>query len=168
MVDPRCVDVSSCVSRHLGSQQAQPQHGLSCKDPCPPCTLQTSPPVMVGCCSVQSVACGTYHLRMCLSPTANGFSSACAVALCNAAAVQQVQQQQQLSPDCTLRSLCLRDTSNGTSHSVLHYHFHAWPDHGTPSSSSGIRAVCKHLGPVRDTGAPILVHCSAVGVQGRG
>jgi hypothetical protein len=74
----------------------------------------------------------------------------------------QVDQQRQFGPDCTLRTLALTCSSTGATHTLSHYHFHAWPDHGTPDSSSGIRAICSALAPARETGRPIVVHCSAV------
>lgn len=81
----------------------------------------------------------------------------------------QVAQQVPFGPDCILRTLQLSRTGdNATQHTVSHYHFTTWPDHGTPDSSSGIRALCRALGPARASGRPILVHCSAVSVCGCG
>ncbi|WIA40685.1 hypothetical protein OEZ86_004381 [Tetradesmus obliquus] len=73
----------------------------------------------------------------------------------------QVEQVVPFSPDCTLRVMRLSSTSSERSHMLCHYHFHAWPDHGTPGSSAGLRAVCRSLSTARESGAPVLVHCSA-------
>lgn len=73
----------------------------------------------------------------------------------------QVEQQEPFSPDCTLRTLRVTCTASGATHTLSHYHFHAWPDHGTPDSSSGIRAMCRALAAARASGQPIVVHCSA-------
>ncbi|KAF6254095.1 protein-tyrosine phosphatase-like protein [Scenedesmus sp. NREL 46B-D3] len=74
----------------------------------------------------------------------------------------QVEQVVPFSPDCTLRVMRLSSSSGGdASHRLCHYHFHAWPDHGTPCSSAGLRAVCRALSTARECGAPVLVHCSA-------
>jgi protein tyrosine phosphatase len=75
----------------------------------------------------------------------------------------QVMRQEEFGPDCTRRVLQLSCEATGATHHLHHYHFHAWPDHGTPDSSSCIRAMCKALKPDHATGAPIVVHCSAVG-----
>jgi protein tyrosine phosphatase len=79
----------------------------------------------------------------------------------------QVEQVVPFSPDCTLRVMRLSSTSSDGSHMLCHYHFHAWPDHGTPGSSAGLRAVCRSLSTARESGAPVLVHCSAVRRHGR-
>ncbi|WIA20381.1 hypothetical protein OEZ85_004802 [Tetradesmus obliquus] len=78
----------------------------------------------------------------------------------------QVEQVVPFSPDCTLRVMRLSSTSSERSHMLCHYHFHAWPDHGTPGSSAGLRAVCRSLSTARESGAPVLVHCSAPCSQG--
>jgi hypothetical protein len=77
---------------------------------------------------------------------------------------RQVEQQGKGGAECTLRQLRVTCTTTGSTHTLSHHHFHAWPDHGTPSSSSGIRAICRELAPARASGHPILVHCSAVSV----
>lgn len=82
--------------------------------------------------------------------------------LCVGMACPQVEQQRSFGPDCTLRTLALTCSSTGATHTLSHYHFHAWPDHGMPDSSNGIRAICRALAPARETGRPIVVHCSAV------
>jgi len=51
-----------------------------------------------------------------------------------------------------------RDGKPATS-TVHHFHFHAWPDHGTPEHSIAIRMLCDAL--PADRRAPIVVHCSA-------
>jgi len=51
--------------------------------------------------------------------------------------------------------------SSSGSHLLSHYHFHAWPDHGMPESSAGLRAICRSLSTARATGQPVVVHCSA-------
>jgi hypothetical protein len=74
----------------------------------------------------------------------------------------QVEQVVPFSPDCTMRVMRLSSAASDASHMLCHYHFHAWPDHGTPGSSAGLRAVCRSLSTARESGAPVLVHCSAV------
>jgi protein tyrosine phosphatase len=76
--------------------------------------------------------------------------------------MQQVQQQEPFGDDCTLRKLQLTCSKTGATHSVCHYQYHAWPDHGTPKSSSSIRALCRTLDAVRAPGHPVVAHCSAV------
>ncbi|KAG2437341.1 hypothetical protein HXX76_005998 [Chlamydomonas incerta] len=44
---------------------------------------------------------------------------------------------------------------------VLHLRYNAWPDHGTPADSGAIRSLCDLLGPVREAGRGVVVHCSA-------
>lgn len=73
----------------------------------------------------------------------------------------QVEQVVPFSPDCTLRVMRLSSLSSGGVHMLSHYHFHAWPDHGTPDSSAGLRAICRSLSTARQSGNPVLVHCSA-------
>eukprot|EP00878_Enallax_costatus_P032416 GHUV01035624.1.p1 GENE.GHUV01035624.1~~GHUV01035624.1.p1 ORF type:complete len:306 (+),score=75.01 GHUV01035624.1:411-1328(+) len=73
----------------------------------------------------------------------------------------QVEQVVPFSPDCTLRVMRVADISSGCDHVLSHYHFHAWPDHGTPDSSAGLRAVCRSLTTARDSRKPVVVHCSA-------
>lgn len=53
-------------------------------------------------------------------------------------------------------------------HTVMHMHFHAWPDHGRPAGPAAVRAVCTQLdellcreGCSRDQAGPVVVHCSA-------
>ena len=58
---------------------------------------------------------------------------------------QQGQQQQQ-QPDVLW---------------VNHYHYTAWPDHGVPPSTAGVRALCHALDDCRRAGSTIAVHCSA-------
>eukprot|EP00877_Chromochloris_zofingiensis_P003629 jgi/Chrzof1/13267/Cz07g26240.t1 len=59
------------------------------------------------------------------------------------------------------RQLLLTHTSSGASYTLDHYEVSSWPDHGTPTSSAGIRDVCKMLAPIRTSGLPVVVHCSA-------
>ena len=75
--------------------------------------------------------------------------------------LHQVERAVEFTADCTLRVLRIFNSSTGDSHLLSHYHFHAWPDHGAPRSSGGIRAICAALSPVRASSTPILVHCSA-------
>lgn len=45
---------------------------------------------------------------------------------------------------------------------VLHFHYTAWPDHGTPTTANHILAfVQKSSQSSRDTDGPIVIHCSA-------
>lgn len=90
---------------------------------------------------------------------------------CTAAAAclhPQIEQVVPFSPDCTLRVMRLSDLGSDSSHLLSHYHFHAWPDHGIPDSSAGLRAVCRALSTARESGAPVVVHCSAVSGRGGG
>lgn len=79
----------------------------------------------------------------------------------------QVERVVPFSSDCTLRTMRLSNISSalprGGDHVLNHYHFHAWPDHGTPDNSAGLRAVCRSLSTARDSGKPVVVHCSAGG-----
>lgn len=74
----------------------------------------------------------------------------------------QVEQQESFGADCTLREMQLSCTTTGATHSFSHYHYHSWPDHGVPKTSSSIRTLCRALDPVRASGRPVIVHCSAV------
>ncbi|KAI8467718.1 MAG: protein tyrosine phosphatase 3 [Monoraphidium minutum] len=44
---------------------------------------------------------------------------------------------------------------------VNHYHYTAWPDHGVPPSTRGVRALCHALDDCRRASCHIAVHCSA-------
>lgn len=50
----------------------------------------------------------------------------------------------------------------GPASRVVHFHYHAWPDHGVPSTTQPLRdlvAAVKQL-ELQDAG-PTVVHCSA-------
>ena len=59
--------------------------------------------------------------------------------------------------------LCVPDVQEPFPRRVMHYHYHAWPDHGIPAAASSLRRLCG----VMDTAAkgrasaPVIVHCSA-------
>lgn len=96
----------------------------------------------------------------------------------------QVEECTPFSSDCTLRLLKLAPAqaaggraneepqaeagasaaAAATPHEPLllrHYQFTGWPDHGTPGSSAGLRALSRALAPVHSVAAPVVVHCSA-------
>lgn len=73
----------------------------------------------------------------------------------------KVISAQQLGKDFICRSLRLKEINSGLTHVVDHYHYFAWPDHGTPEETEGIRQLCSTLDPIRDSSRPFVVHCSA-------
>lgn len=52
-------------------------------------------------------------------------------------------------PGAIRRTLRVTRPANGASHTLQHYHYHTWPDHGTPKETEGIRALCHALDAVR-------------------
>jgi tyrosine-protein phosphatase non-receptor type 9 len=95
-------------------------------------------------------------------------------------------RQQPLGNECTLRAIEISGLPGGEVVRCSHLHYYAWPDHGRPRTTSGIRAMCHHLEALRAAGtsssaaaaddavtaassaaaaaaagAPIVVHCSA-------
>ena len=55
-------------------------------------------------------------------------------------------------------------TVQGSHCQVVHFHYHAWPDHGVPSTTQPLRdlvSAVKQL-EVQEAG-PAVVHCSAGG-----
>lgn len=61
----------------------------------------------------------------------------------------------------TKRGMVIINTLTGLTTQVEHYHYHAWPDQGTPDSSCGIRQLSQLLGPAQERSGPVVVHCSA-------
>jgi len=63
--------------------------------------------------------------------------------------------------DFTIRSLKV-EMAGEDSHTVKHFHFTSWPDHGVPPFSNAILSFVRHVKNVKsvDSG-PIVVHCSA-------
>ena len=45
----------------------------------------------------------------------------------------------------------------------MHYHYHAWPDHGIPAAATSLRRLCDTLesAPKQRGIGPPIVHCSA-------
>ena len=69
-------------------------------------------------------------------------------------------RQTELDNDITARELLLTHDATGDVHKILHYHYHAWPDHGVPSTTEPLRRLSQLLRTTRTEGVPI-VHCSA-------
>jgi protein tyrosine phosphatase len=68
---------------------------------------------------------------------------------------------EELGSEVTMRSMQItRMGATTTTATVPHYHFHSWPDHGTPQESAAIRTLCDAL-PADRAGQPVIVHCSA-------
>ena len=51
-------------------------------------------------------------------------------------------------------------SSGGRAVEVTHYHYHTWPDFGTPRTPTGFIELVRNVGATRERD-PILVHCSA-------
>ncbi|KAG1667651.1 hypothetical protein FOA52_004678 [Chlamydomonas sp. UWO 241] len=69
----------------------------------------------------------------------------------------------EVNSDVTMRAMQITGMgADGAraSATVPHFHFHSWPDHGTPQESAAIRTLCDAL-PVDRAGRPVIVHCSA-------
>ena len=77
---------------------------------------------------------------------------------------QDVQESYTLR---VLRLKCLRletdklvDDDDCPERDVLHFHYTAWPDHGTPDTAGQLLAfIQKSSQSNRDTDGPIVVHC---------
>ncbi|GBF95643.1 hypothetical protein Rsub_08625 [Raphidocelis subcapitata] len=67
----------------------------------------------------------------------------------------------QVSPDLAIRQLEVCHPPSTERQWVNHYHYTAWPDHGVPPSTDGVRALCHALDDCRRAGCHIAVHCSA-------
>lgn len=68
--------------------------------------------------------------------------------------------------DVTRRDLVLLNNNSQQQRAITHYHYHAWPDHGVPSSTASLRnlisltqeEVAGQSGPQQRAHPPI-VHC---------
>ncbi|XP_056286341.1 receptor-type tyrosine-protein phosphatase H-like isoform X2 [Pseudoliparis swirei] len=73
-------------------------------------------------------------------------------------------RSEQREPEWTLREFRVKHRSNSEEHTVRHFHFTAWPDHGVPQ---GTEVLIRFRGLVRQhierdaAEAPTVVHCSA-------
>ncbi|TNN80604.1 Receptor-type tyrosine-protein phosphatase eta [Liparis tanakae] len=73
-------------------------------------------------------------------------------------------RSEQQEPEWTLREFRMKHGSYSEEHTVRHFHFTAWPDHGVPQ---GTEALIRFRGLVRQhierdgAEAPTVVHCSA-------
>ncbi|XP_061564764.1 receptor-type tyrosine-protein phosphatase H-like [Cololabis saira] len=73
-------------------------------------------------------------------------------------------RSEQQKPTWTLREFTVKDTNTSEEHTVKHFHFTAWPDHGVPL---GTEDLIQFRGLVREhmeseaNNAPTVVHCSA-------
>ena len=72
--------------------------------------------------------------------------------------------QTELDNDITMRELHLTDSVTGETRRVMHYLYHAWPDHGVPESTEPLRRLSQLLRRTRMEGSPV-VHCSAGAVS---
>jgi protein tyrosine phosphatase len=72
----------------------------------------------------------------------------------------QAVGQTDLDNDITVRELHLTDSVTSTSRRIMHYHYHAWPDHGVPESTGPLRRLSHLLRRTKLEGIPV-VHCSA-------
>lgn len=72
----------------------------------------------------------------------------------------KLKKHQALDAHSVCRSLVIKRRASGESHTLSHYQYHGWPDHGVPLGTGGIRAISGALDPVRGAG-PVVVHCSA-------
>jgi len=72
----------------------------------------------------------------------------------------QAVGQTELDNDITVRELLLTDSVTGTRRRIMHYHYHAWPDHGVPESTEPLRRLSQLLRRTKMEGSPV-VHCSA-------
>jgi len=72
----------------------------------------------------------------------------------------QAASQTELDNDITVRELHLSDGVSGESRRIMHYHYHAWPDHGVPESTEPLRRLSQLLRRTKMEGSPV-VHCSA-------
>mmetsp|Transcript_21619 Transcript_21619/g.47303 ORF Transcript_21619/g.47303 Transcript_21619/m.47303 type:complete len:334 (-) Transcript_21619:715-1716(-) len=63
----------------------------------------------------------------------------------------------------TIRTMVVTGRVGGksVSRTISHYHYHAWPDHGTPEESAPIRSMCEALASARQQSQHVVVHCSA-------
>lgn len=73
----------------------------------------------------------------------------------------------ELGEKCVLRTLSLRNSKSNQERTVSHLSFEAWPDHGVPSSPTGILKLLQVANQQRDQShvdgvtGPIVLHCSA-------
>jgi Protein-tyrosine phosphatase len=64
--------------------------------------------------------------------------------------------------DIRKRELELRRADNPVPVQILHYHYHAWPDHGSPRTTEPLRRLARAVAEqTPETDGPPLVHCSA-------
>ena len=66
----------------------------------------------------------------------------------------------ELSRDITVRELWLTHQERQETRKVMHYHYHAWPDHGVPTATEPLRQLSALLRSTKGSGTPV-VHCSA-------
>jgi len=63
--------------------------------------------------------------------------------------------------------LSLIKLSAGPPRNVCHFHYHAWPDHGVPTTTQPLRDLVAAVQGMHTTGAgPPVVHCSAGSTSG--
>lgn len=73
----------------------------------------------------------------------------------------------ELSQDITVRELRLTHQERQETRKVMHYHYHAWPDHGVPTATDPLRQLSALLRSTKGNGTPV-VHCSAGKLAGWG
>ena len=64
----------------------------------------------------------------------------------------------EVDKDITERELMIK--YRGECRPVLHYNYHAWPDHGTPTKTLPLRRLSRCLESLPPQGPPVI-HCSA-------
>ena len=74
--------------------------------------------------------------------------------------VVKTVSQYEVDTDITGRELQIAGPESSNWRKVMHYQYHAWPDHGVPESTESIRKLCRAVQSQRVSGDPI-VHCSA-------
>ncbi|XP_043915147.1 receptor-type tyrosine-protein phosphatase H [Protopterus annectens] len=67
-------------------------------------------------------------------------------------------------PEWTVRHFTIKQENDSQTHTVRHFHFTAWPDHGVPDNTSGViqfRHLVRNFLNESPKKGPTVVHCSA-------